>query len=54
MQLVEDSGVVVTSSSDCSVRVWGMSDGHFIGAFGGKTSWTLRVPSHVKEKNHNR
>jgi len=54
LQLVEDSGVVVTSSSDCSVRVWGMSDGHFIGAFGGKTSWSLSVPDHVKEKNHNR
>lgn len=45
--LLEDAGVLITCSSDCSARVWGMSDGHFIGAFGDSVDWSLSVHDSV-------
>lgn len=38
---VETADVVITGSSDQSVRVWGALNGDFIGSFGGASMWSL-------------
>lgn len=43
LNLVECSGVLITCSIDCSVRVWNAGTGDSIGTFGGKTLWNLQT-----------
>eukprot|EP00039_Didymoeca_costata_P005108 m.78601 g.78601 ORF g.78601 m.78601 type:complete len:1109 (+) comp12678_c0_seq2:542-3868(+) len=43
IEFVEEANVVITGSADQSVRVWGRSDGNFIGCFGGDRSWSLPI-----------
>jgi len=38
---VETANVVITGSTDQSVRVWGALNGDFIGSFGGASMWSL-------------
>ncbi|XP_064158391.1 WD repeat-containing protein on Y chromosome [Anguilla rostrata] len=47
LQIVEDGLVVLTSSTDCTVRLW-TTDGEFIGTFGQAESWSIHTPSSWK------
>ncbi|XP_055893432.1 WD repeat-containing protein on Y chromosome-like isoform X2 [Biomphalaria glabrata] len=44
MDLVESNNVLVTSSSDCTVRLW-THQGHYIGTLGQSEQWDLYNPS---------
>ncbi len=43
VDLAEDKGLLITASTDCSVRVWTLN-GRYIGTFGEKTLWKLKYP----------
>ncbi|KAJ8280145.1 hypothetical protein GJAV_G00051030 [Gymnothorax javanicus] len=47
LQIVEDGLVLLTSSTDCTVRLW-TTDGEFIGTFGQAESWSIHTPSSWK------
>ncbi|XP_071951711.1 cilia- and flagella-associated protein 337-like [Antedon mediterranea] len=44
MDLVEGSDVVITSSNDCTVRLW-TTGGHYIGTLGQTETWDIYNPS---------
>eukprot|EP00794_Sanderia_malayensis_P006938 gene6938-7717_t len=44
IELVEDYDILLTSSSDCTVRAW-TTDGHFVGTFGQPNLWEISTPS---------
>ncbi|KAJ8368500.1 hypothetical protein SKAU_G00085280 [Synaphobranchus kaupii] len=47
LQIVEDGLMLLTSSTDCTVRLWS-ADGEFIGTFGQEESWSIHTPSSWK------
>ncbi|KAJ8256464.1 hypothetical protein COCON_G00186160 [Conger conger] len=47
LQIVEDGLVLLTTSTDCTVRLWS-TDGEFIGTFGQEESWSIHTPSSWK------
>ncbi|XP_067102784.1 cilia- and flagella-associated protein 337 [Osmerus mordax] len=47
LQIVDSDQVVLTSSVDCTVRLWS-SNGQFIGTFGQAENWSLHTPSSWK------
>jgi len=44
IDLVEDYELLLTSSTDCTVRVWTI-EGHFVGTFGQPNIWDIASPS---------
>ncbi|XP_033123836.1 uncharacterized protein LOC117122395 [Anneissia japonica] len=44
MDLVEDHDIVITSSVDCTVRLW-TTEGHYIGTLGQSDVWDIYNPS---------
>ncbi|KAI7801017.1 putative WD repeat-containing protein on Y chromosome-like [Triplophysa rosa] len=47
LKIIEDDQFLLTSSVDCSVRLWNVH-GHFIGTFGQAESWSIHNPSSWK------
>ncbi|KAM3874718.1 cilia- and flagella-associated protein 337 [Diretmus argenteus] len=47
LQIVDNDRVVLTSSTDCTVRLWSAS-GEFIGTFGQPEKWSIHIPSSWK------
>ncbi|KAI1893585.1 hypothetical protein AGOR_G00125240 [Albula goreensis] len=47
LQIVEDGHVLLTSSTDCTVRLWTVH-GEFIGTFGQSESWSIHTPTSWK------
>ncbi|XP_070827138.1 WD repeat-containing protein on Y chromosome [Chaetodon trifascialis] len=47
LQIVDNDQVVLTSSTDCTVRLWSVH-GEFIGTFGQSESWSVHIPSSWK------
>ena len=43
VDLAEDKSLLITASTDCSVRLWAMN-GRYIGTFGERTLWNLTYP----------
>ncbi|XP_027136179.1 WD repeat-containing protein 49 [Larimichthys crocea] len=47
LQIVDNDQVVLTSSTDCTVRLWN-AHGEFIGTFGQSESWSVHISSSWK------
>ncbi|KAM8769789.1 cilia- and flagella-associated protein 337 [Acanthopagrus schlegelii] len=47
LQIVDNDQVVLTSSTDCTVRLWS-AHGEFIGTFGQSESWSVHISSSWK------
>ncbi|XP_036392841.1 WD repeat-containing protein on Y chromosome [Megalops cyprinoides] len=47
LQIIEDDNMLLTSSTDCTVRLWTIH-GEFIGTFGQSESWSIHTPSSWK------
>lgn len=43
MELIPNTSLLVTGSSDCSIRVWNL-DGDYVGSFGQESGWDLHIP----------